>query len=270
MFFAVLTPLWIVVDVLTFPQPLCWYLAALRLGASLCFGAVALGFRPSEKIDSALKALASLLAIPVVFFLISDPLLMGYSFTPFQLALAAGYAFLPFVMVAGLSVFPITALEGALFSAPLILSMVGVVITGYELLPFSSYLGALWLLGLLAVVATLAGISQLHFMMALVQQSSHDGLTKVYTRRVGEELLSVQFTNAERARDHLTLVFIDLDDFKKVNDGYGHEAGDHTLRVAADAMKRILRRGDIVVRWGGEEFSDYYAGYGSQRRPDRH
>lgn len=252
--FAVLTPLWIAVDVITFPQPLCWYLAALRLGASLCFGAVALGFRPSEKIDSALKALASLLAIPVVFFLISDPLLMGYSFTPFQLALAAGYAFLPFVMVAGLSVFPITALEGALFSAPLILSMVGVVITGYELLPFSSYLGALWLLGLLAVVATLAGISQLHFMMALVQQSSHDGLTKVYTRRVGEELLSVQFTNAERARDHLTLVFIDLDDFKKVNDGYGHEAGDHTLRVAADAMKRILRRGDIVVRWGGEEF----------------
>jgi diguanylate cyclase (GGDEF)-like protein len=253
--FAILTPLWIVVDVYFFPNPLCWYLAGLRAAAATAFAAVAFGFsRSNERIGVALKALAALLAVPVVFFLISDPLMMGYEFNSLQLALAAGYAFLPFVMVAGLSVFPITAAEGAAFSAPLILSMVAIVIGGYELLPFSSYLGALWLLGLLAVVATLAGMSQLHFMMALVTQASHDVLTKVYTRRVGEELLTVQFLHAERQDNPMALAFIDLDNFKSVNDVFGHEEGDRTLIRASDCLRKILRRGDIVVRWGGEEF----------------
>lgn len=253
--FAILTPLWIVVDVLFFPNPLCWYLAALRAAAAAAFGVVAWGFpRTTEKISVALKALAALLAVPVLFFLVSDPLMMGYKFDSLQLALAAGYAFLPFVMVAGLSVFPITAIEGAAFSAPLILSMVAIVVGGFELLPFSSYLGALWLLGLLAVVATLAGMSQLHFMMALVQQASHDVLTKVYTRRVGEELLNVQFHHADRQDIPMALAFIDLDSFKSVNDMFGHEEGDKTLKRACDALRKVLRRGDIVVRWGGEEF----------------
>jgi diguanylate cyclase (GGDEF)-like protein len=230
-------------------------LAGLRAAAATAFAAVAFGFsRSNERIGVALKALAALLAVPVVFFLISDPLMMGYEFDSLQLALAAGYAFLPFVMVAGLSVFPITAAEGAAFSAPLILSMVAIVIGGYELLPFSSYLGALWLLGLLAVVATLAGMSQLHFMMALVTQASHDVLTKVYTRRVGEELLTVQFLHAERQDNPMALAFIDLDNFKSVNDVFGHEEGDRTLIRASDCLRKILRRGDIVVRWGGEEF----------------
>lgn len=252
--FALLTPVWIGVDMYFFPDPLSWHLAALRVGASVSFGLVALSFRNTERIGRAMKALASLLAVPVVFFLISDPLMTGYEFDSIQMALAAGYAFLPFVMVAGLSVFPITALEGVLFSAPLILSMVGVVVGGFELLPFSSYLGALWLLGLLATVATLAGMSQLHFMMALVQQASHDVLTKVYTRRVGEELLHVQFVNSMRNDQPMALAFIDLDNFKAVNDVYGHEEGDRTLKRATEAIRTVMRRGDIVVRWGGEEF----------------
>lgn len=252
--FAVLTPLWIAVDVYFFPAPLSYWLAGLRVLASAGFAAVALGFRNTERVGRARQALGALLAIPVTFFLISDPLLTGYEFDGMQLALSAGYAFLPFVMVAGLSVFPITALEGALFSSPLILSMVGVVVSGFELIPFNSYLGALWLLGLLAVVATLAGMSQLHFMMQLVQQASHDVLTRVYTRRVGEELLNVQFINAQRQKQPMSLAFVDLDNFKSINDVHGHEEGDSTLRRAADAMRRVMRRGDIVVRWGGEEF----------------
>jgi len=252
--FAVLTPLWIVVDATFFPEPLSWHLALLRLTASGAFAAVVLLFRNTDKLGRALKSLAALLAIPVVFFLISAPLMADYEFGELQLALAAGYAFLPFVMVAGLSVFPITAMEGAVLSVPLILSMVGVVVSGFDLLPFSSYLGALWLLGLLAVVATLAGMSQLHFMMALVHQASHDILTRVYTRRVGEELLNVQFVNATRSDSNLALAFIDLDNFKQINDSYGHEEGDRTLRTATEAMRKVLRRGDMVVRWGGEEF----------------
>lgn len=252
--FAILTPLWIAIDVYYLPAPLCYYLAGLRLAASLAFGAMALLLRNSEHQARAHLALTCLLMVPVVFFLISIPLMTGYRFDGIQLALAAGYAFLPFVMVSGLAVFPITALEGALFSAPLILSMIGVVFSGHELLPFNSYLGALWLLGLLATVATLAGMAQLHFMIALVDQASHDVLTKVYARRVGEELMDVHFANSVRQDGPFSVAFVDLDNFKQVNDTYGHEEGDHTLSRAADNIRRILRRGDVVVRWGGEEF----------------
>ncbi|WP_404384935.1 diguanylate cyclase [Caenispirillum salinarum] len=252
--FAILTPLWIGVDLTIFPEPLAWWLAGLRVMASAAFAAVALGFRNTESMRTANLALGALLAVPTVFFLISDPLVSGYQITGYAQALAAGYAFLPFVMVAGLSVFPITASEGAIFSAPLILATIGIVLGDFELLPFRTYLGALWLLGLIAVVATLAGMSQLHFMMQLVNQASHDALTQVYTRRVGEELLDSQFSTAARSGVPLSLAFLDLDNFKMVNDRYGHEEGDNTLRKATEQIRKVVRRGDIVIRWGGEEF----------------
>lgn len=252
--FAVLTPLWIAIDIYYLPAPLSYYLAGLRVGASVAFGGMALLFRNTERQSRAQMALAALLAVPVIFFLISVPMMTGYRFEGLQLALAAGYAFLPFVMVAGLAVFPITALEGAFLSTPLILAMIGVVFSGHELLPFNSYLGALWLLGLLAMVSTLAGMAQLHFMIALVNQASHDVLTKVYARRVGEELLDVHFANSARQDLPLAVAFVDLDHFKIVNDTFGHEEGDHTLLRAAEVIRQVLRRGDVVVRWGGEEF----------------
>ena len=97
-------------------------------------------------------------------------------------------------------------------------------------------------------------MSQLHFMMQLVEQSSHDLLTRAYTRRVGEELVAVQFNASERADTQLAMCFIDLDNFKQINDDFGHEEGDDTLRAAAATLRQVLRRSDILVRWGGEEF----------------
>lgn len=253
--FALLTPLWIPIDLLVFEQDLGWSLAGLRITATVAFAVLALSFRRSESLQTAYIALTGLLAVPTAFFAISNPMLAHFALNdPAQQAIAAGYAFLPFVMVAGLSVFPITAAEGILLSAPLWLVKLLVAFTGYQILPFASQLGALWLLGLLAVVATLAGMSQLHFMSQLVSQASHDGLTRAYTRRVGEELLDLQFTQAQRAGLPLSLVFVDLDNFKQINDGFGHEEGDHALRNAASALRRTLRRADILVRWGGEEF----------------
>lgn len=253
--FALLTPLWIPIDLLVFESRLGEGLAVLRVMATLAFLGLSVSFRRSESLFSAFVALSCLLAVPTIFFAVSNPLLARYELgEAAQQAVAAGYAFLPFVMVAGLSVFPITAVEGALLAMPLWLVKLLVAFNGYQLLPFASQLGALWLLGLLAVVATLAGMSQLHFMGQLVKQASHDGLTRCYTRRVGEELLDVQFTQAQRLGTPLSLVFIDLDNFKAVNDRYGHEVGDDILRQAATVLRRTLRRPDILIRWGGEEF----------------
>lgn len=253
--FAILTPLWIPVDLMIFEAALGMYLAALRVLASIAFILLGLSYRGADSIAVARWGLVWLLSIPTVFFLISHPLLAQFAITdPAQQVIAAGYAFLPFVMVAGLSVFPITALEGALLSAPLLLAYLLTGVLGYQLLPFASHLGAQWLLLLLAVVSTLAGMSQLHFMSQLVDQSSHDGLTRAYNRRVGEEIVAQQFLTALRAEGPLAVAFVDLDNFKSINDRYGHEEGDNTLRNASTALRKVLRRGDVLVRWGGEEF----------------
>ncbi|BAE51556.1 FOG: GGDEF domain [Paramagnetospirillum magneticum AMB-1] len=253
--FAVLTPLWIPVDLVIFETTLAMYLAALRVMASIAFVLLALSFRGSDSVAVARWGLVWLLTIPTVFFLISHPLLAQFAINdPAQQVIAAGYAFLPFVMVAGLSVFPITALEGALLGLPLVVAYFLTGVLGYQLLPFASHLGAQWLLLLLAMVATLSGMSQLHFMSQLVDQSSHDGLTRAYNRRVGEEMLVQQFVTAARSKIPLSLAFVDLDNFKSINDKYGHEEGDNALRIASASLRKVLRRGDILIRWGGEEF----------------
>jgi diguanylate cyclase (GGDEF)-like protein len=253
--FAVLTPLWIPIDLFIFETTLAMYLAALRVLACIAFTLLALSYRGSDHVATARWALIWLLAIPTVFFLISHPLLGQFAISdPAQQVIAAGYAFLPFVMVAGLSVFPITALEGALMGLPLVGTYLLTGFLGYQLLPFASHLGAQWLLLLLAAVSTLAGMSQLHFMSQLVDQSSHDGLTRAYNRRVGEEMLAQQFITAQRVNGMLSLAFIDIDNFKSINDRYGHEEGDNALRGASAQLRKVLRRGDILIRWGGEEF----------------
>lgn len=253
--FAVLTPLWIPVDLYIFEPALAMYLAALRVLASIAFILLCLSYRGADSVVVARWGLVWLLAIPTVFFLISHPLLAQFAITdPAQQVIAAGYAFLPFVMVAGLAVFPITAIEGALLSLPLLVAYLLTGVLGYQLLPFASHLGAQWLLLLLATVATLSGMSQLHFMSQLVDQSSHDGLTRAYNRRVGEEMLVQQFLTALRANTPMSLAFVDLDNFKSINDRYGHEEGDNALRAASASLRKVLRRGDILIRWGGEEF----------------
>ncbi|PWC52938.1 GGDEF domain-containing protein [Azospirillum sp. TSO22-1] len=252
--FAVLTPLWIGIDVVIFQWPLWGWLALLRIVASAAFGALALGYRISDDIGSAWRGLALLLAVPTVFFLLSHPMLNQQEIVGVAAAVGAGYAFLPFVMVAGLSVFPLTAIEGLVFALPLLSAHLAAGLYGSLVFPFPSYVGALWLLLLITVVAALAAMSQLHFMMALVDQASHDGMTGAFGRRIGEELLRLQFAHAQRSEHPLALVFVDLDDFKKVNDRYGHDEGDRVLRNAADAIRGMLRQSDILVRWGGEEF----------------
>jgi diguanylate cyclase (GGDEF)-like protein len=167
---------------------------------------------------------------------------------------ATGYALLPFVLVAGVSMFPLTALEGLAYAFPILVVEAGVAAMRLDGLGWSAHLGAVWLLLLSAVVATLAGMSQLGLMTALVRQATRDSLTGCFTRCSGEELLEIQLNIAERNLYSLSVVFADLDNFKPINDIYGHKAGDQVLVDAARIMHCSLRTSDILVRWGGEEF----------------
>jgi two-component system cell cycle response regulator len=84
--------------------------------------------------------------------------------------------------------------------------------------------------------------------------SQLDGLTEVYNRRTFEELLAAEISRSGRFRRPLSLLMIDLDQLKAVNDRFGHQAGDDVLKEAAWALKRSVRNCDIVARYGGDEF----------------
>ncbi|CCO08185.1 GGDEF domain-containing protein [Desulforamulus hydrothermalis] len=81
-----------------------------------------------------------------------------------------------------------------------------------------------------------------------------DELTKVYNRRALYDVASQEFILAHYKNSRLALVMLDLDHFKKINDEFGHPAGDQVLVRVASVMKAHLRQGDSVARYGGEEF----------------
>ena len=84
--------------------------------------------------------------------------------------------------------------------------------------------------------------------------SIRDSLTELYNHRHVMELLAVEFSRVGRYQDVFSLLMIDVDDFKKVNDEYGHPAGDDVLKELARIIKETVRTVDVVGRYGGEEF----------------
>jgi diguanylate cyclase (GGDEF)-like protein len=84
--------------------------------------------------------------------------------------------------------------------------------------------------------------------------ADRDGLTGLYNRRRMLELLNAAIAEAAHQNQHVGLLFIDLNGFKAVNDFYGHAAGDRILTTVATRMSARVRTGDILCRYGGDEF----------------
>jgi two-component system cell cycle response regulator len=89
----------------------------------------------------------------------------------------------------------------------------------------------------------------------LTALSVTDPLTGIANRRAFDERLAVEVARSTRYRVPLTLVMLDLDHFKQLNDRFGHLAGDEVLRAVAAVLDREKRAGDLVARFGGEEFA---------------
>jgi diguanylate cyclase (GGDEF)-like protein len=81
-----------------------------------------------------------------------------------------------------------------------------------------------------------------------------DPLTETFNRRCLEPLLNKELAAAERRRSALSIVMIDLDDFRDINNKHGHTVGDRVLKIAVDIMRRTLRASDSIIRYGGDEF----------------
>lgn len=84
--------------------------------------------------------------------------------------------------------------------------------------------------------------------------SKTDGLTGLLNRKSWEELLEKEFERQKRYSEDCTLIIFDIDHFKKVNDNYGHPAGDEVIRQTATITNQCIRKTDIAGRYGGEEY----------------
>ncbi len=84
--------------------------------------------------------------------------------------------------------------------------------------------------------------------------ANYDALTKVHNRYYFHEMISQEINNHNRYGTQVSLLLIDIDHFKKVNDTHGHSYGDYVLKTLAEISQEVLRETDVVVRFGGEEF----------------
>ncbi len=88
----------------------------------------------------------------------------------------------------------------------------------------------------------------------LRENSLRDAMTGLYNRRFLEEYIGTLVSGTQRRKSTITVLMLDLDFFKQVNDTHGHEVGDKVLKTLADVLLRNVRSSDIAVRYGGEEF----------------
>lgn len=89
----------------------------------------------------------------------------------------------------------------------------------------------------------------------LIQLATIDPLTSIPNRRKFDEVLEYEMNRDTRYKNELSLVFCDLDYFKKINDEHGHKIGDDVLKAFTQLVTENIRKTDVIARWGGEEFA---------------
>jgi diguanylate cyclase (GGDEF)-like protein len=251
--FSALTLAWIVFDVATLSVDQWRVLAIFRVVGAIFFIFLALAPERESNRARTLTMLGIMLAIPLAIYGVSQFLFAGISLQGLAAVNGHLYQTLPLIVLAGLSIFPLVASEGLLFAA-----VIGLTVAGIQLLVIGMdtlhTVSTLWTLMLALGVYLLACGIQLHYMMALLRRASHDPLTGALTRRSGVEVLDLHFRLACDQDAPLSLLFLDADNFKSINDNFGHDAGDKALKEIAVKLQDLLRQADLVIRWGGEEF----------------
>lgn len=253
--FSLLFAGWACLNFVFFPAPLAISLAGGLTLADLAFILLAVACRWSPSIVHARLAVALLLTVSAAAFIFNHELLSGVGLTEEQRIVAAVYALLPLVLVTSLGLFPLVALELILFIFPVLSVFAIAYLTDTRrVAPTFEVLSILVVLPLSGIVAGASAISQLQLMRVMFQETLRDPLTRAISRRSGEMILQLHIAQIRRRPVPLCIAFLDLDNFKEINDQFGHEAGDGVLRCMADLLRTSLREGDTLIRWAGDEF----------------
>jgi diguanylate cyclase (GGDEF)-like protein len=255
MFLAIATLAWIPIDVALFNTN--WSvvvpLACGRVVTAAAFMAIGSAQARGSCQHQPIEALGLTILVGLGFFFFAHAV-VGHSDEAVVASVGhAQYMLMPVALAVGISLFPLTLMEATALALLPLLAFVAetLLFDGSRIWMFPG-LAALLMCLIMLTTATSA-MSQLALLKELFEKSAFDPLTRAVSRLAGTELLHILFEHSRRAGEPLSLLLLDLDRFKAVNDSYGHEAGDQLLREAVASVARRLRAQDAVIRWGGEE-----------------
>jgi len=248
---AVLLILWIPVDFVTLEKELASDLAWLRVLITAVLVLVVLATRTGRSLCHVQWMLAGLVVTLNLFTFASKVILEDSA----SQGVLFGYSLFPYLYIAMLSIFPHTVVEGVRLSMITVLFVAALHLYQGSLNSFSA-LSDFWFLSLLSAVALWAQIGQMQMLLRLYRQATRDSLTGLYNRaRLMTNIeMAVEYVNRSADIHLVAIMMFDLDKFKKVNDTYGHLAGDDVLKCFAEILRSSLRTDDVAGRYGGAEF----------------
>lgn len=259
--FALLAPLWIPVDLMLLSGSSFTQMLLLRLSFSGLFLGLGLWTAQPHNLALARLRVALFIAIPGLFYIGSRLVLGGEA--P-DAGILMGYSFLPYLVVSLLALFPLTLIEGLAYAITIGLAVLSTELLFGTLFTVRAF-GEIWLLGLLAAIAMWAQLAQLHMLLQLYREATRDALTGLVNRAVLAKWLDLEVARARDKERPLSVLLLDLDLFKRINDTYGHLAGDLVLQVFARLMIRELPGINLIGRYGGEEFLAILPGKNEQQ-----
>lgn len=255
LFFAITVPAFAIIDFFILPESQALSLLLARCALSASLFVVAFVLRKPTTLP--ILRLCSLIAflLPSLFYLHSMASFVNIS--PNQMPIV--YSMLPYLIVAMLGLFPLTILGGVT-----LISVVFAPFIAYEISQYQNSLwpviNSAWLFILFAGISLWLQTSQLSMLMKLYRESTVDPLTKLINRRVLMRVVEKEQVKNKEHNTPFSILMFDLDKFKRINDDYGHFAGDQVLVMAANVMKQVLGKSNTAARFGGEEFVGVLSG----------
>jgi len=253
LFFALMIVLWVAVDFFLLPEKLATEILYPRFFAAFLFIMLAISITDDNSGDYARFRLAVMMLIPSGFYIVIKLILSNQQLEGMGGVLVGIYDLLPFLIVAGLSLFPLTIIETLAIGSLCLSSIFLGIISFYDNIS-AGYFSAGWMLILILGADIFSAMVQLKYISTLLGHMSTDPLTGALSRQAGQQMVEIHFELSVEKQLPFALAFIDLDKFKSINDTYGHDQGDEMLKQAVSILKAKLRRGDQIIRWGGEEF----------------
>jgi diguanylate cyclase (GGDEF)-like protein len=243
------------------------------LAASLIFVSYRVGNRTARnqppQQGEVWRAYWLLFGVILAFFVAILPQINALRASPDALGrlYAGSYEMFPVMLAASIGLLPVTLSEGSL----LVFLCLSVLWASQSFLSHGAgqsagvvSLGWLWDLSMTGGIGVLSGVSQTALLLRNFRDIATDPLTGIWNRRAGLSLLALHWIrpdsplrSARASRNdgsRLSVVLLDIDHFKRINDRYGHDTGDRVLVALAGRLRRGVRPNDAVVRWGGEEF----------------
>ena len=244
-------PAWALVDWLTLPSAQFDELLQARIFCLLALSPlIPFSYLIHFRRERMKLALGYLMAVMMLFSLICL-----HSFGADQ-ELQAGYMAFPYLLVSLFAIFPIPLSLGLQLAGGILVTMLAGnwLLVGQPLWSVQT-LNQIWLLALFALASSWVQCGQLNMLLQLYRESTTDELTGMMNRRLLMKQLEKARVSMIRKQAPFAVLLLDLDRFKRINDSFGHLAGDAVLKEVAATLAEQLEPGMVLGRYGGEEFA---------------